>query len=359
MWWNSHPIRWYNLTCNNVPQNDRRASYTTPNLLATPHRILYPNINSQIPPTRCDFSQNPIPMPVDCWWLWYRRTETQYFNFYQCIGEGIRLSTKFSEICIRALPAYRRKSKKAYCSWSSFWTTNSRLNSTKCRNWHTCYEIRNQALLDELMTNSNHSELGKFICSSLAWWDFPHEKCHSRRAALTSNTSVPLENNPKSEEISPEIYTWTDFQSRRSWYFGLGRSQNEEHRRTVDETRQHDRSQNISKCQTYLGDCLCLDYWKITHPLRESVAGSYLGPKSAQETQCSIRNWFGLEVESETIYQRGHVLITSEPYSYLILLNSVQWMNLLKKWPFDWWIIGWVTSRVIWSIFSSRHESTS
>jgi hypothetical protein len=133
IWWNWRPIRCSKLTGNNITGNDGRASHTTSNLLDVPHRILYPNIRSQIYPTRCDFSKNPIPILADCLSSWYRRTETQYSNFDQCDGEDIRLSMKFSQIRIRVWHESGQKSEKAYCSWSGFSAANSWLDSTKRR----------------------------------------------------------------------------------------------------------------------------------------------------------------------------------------------------------------------------------
>jgi hypothetical protein len=52
----------------------------------------------------------------------------------------------------------------------------------------------------------------------------------------------------------------------------------------------HDTSRNISKSETYLGDCLCFCYWKIAHPLQYYVARFSLGPKAAQQARCSVRN---------------------------------------------------------------------
>jgi hypothetical protein len=67
--------------------------------------------------------------------------------------------------------------------------------------------------------------------------------------------------------------------------------------------RLDDTSWNILKCQAYFGDCLYLHYWKITHPLHTYVAGFCFGSKASQDARCLVRNGFGLEVESETIYQ--------------------------------------------------------
>jgi hypothetical protein len=51
----------------NIAGNEDRASETTRNPLATPRRILHPQIRWKIPPKRRDFSKkNPIPMPEDC-----------------------------------------------------------------------------------------------------------------------------------------------------------------------------------------------------------------------------------------------------------------------------------------------------
>jgi hypothetical protein len=50
-----------------------------------------------------------------------------------------------------------------------------------------------------------------------------------------------------------------------------------------------------------------LDDLKITYPFSNSVAGFYVGPKAAQEALRWVRNRFGLEVESEAIYERGNL----------------------------------------------------
>jgi hypothetical protein len=131
--WNWRPIRCSNFTSNNATGNEGRASSTTSNQLGIPHRILYLNILSQIHLIRCDFSKNTIPILADCLSSGYRRTEAEYFNFDQCAGDDIQLSTKFSQIRIRAWHASGWKSKKAYCSWSRFWPAISWLHSTKLR----------------------------------------------------------------------------------------------------------------------------------------------------------------------------------------------------------------------------------
>jgi hypothetical protein len=51
-------------------------------------------------------------------------------------------------------------------------------------------------------------------------------------------------------------------------------------------------------------------------------------------------------------------LITLKLYPFLVLLNSVPWMNLLKTWSCYWWMIGRVTSPVTWSILSPRERTT-
>jgi hypothetical protein len=124
-WWNCCTIRCSNLTSNNVRRNGCRASSLTPNLPITSHPILDPNSRWKIPPTRCDVSKNPILMPADCLCSWCLRTEAQYFDYSQCASENTGLSTKFSEIGIWSWPASGQKSRKAYCSWSWFWTATS------------------------------------------------------------------------------------------------------------------------------------------------------------------------------------------------------------------------------------------
>jgi hypothetical protein len=70
----------------------------------------------------------------------------------------------------------------------------------------------------------------------------------------------------------------------------------------------HDTSWNILKCQVYFGDCLCLNSWKIIHPLHNSIAGFCFGLKEVQEKRCWVRNGFGLEIESEAKYQRRNLV---------------------------------------------------
>jgi hypothetical protein len=76
--------------------------------------------------------------------------------------------------------------------------------------------------------------LRKFACFSLLRWDHPHEKCPSTRAAFACTPSISPDNCPESDRIRLGISNWTGFQSRGSCYFGLERSQSEQHRRIGD-----------------------------------------------------------------------------------------------------------------------------
>jgi hypothetical protein len=74
-----------------------------------------------------------------------------------------------------------------------------------------------------------------------------------------------------------------------------------------DHARRGDRSLNISRSQTYFGDCSCLCDWKITHPVDNHVAGFSSGSRAAQVERCCVRNGFGPEIESEAINQHRNL----------------------------------------------------
>jgi hypothetical protein len=68
---------------------------------------------------------------------------------------------------------------------------------------------------------------------------------------------------------------------------------------------------------------------KIAHPLHNSVAGFCLGPIATQEVQCSVRKGFGLEVESEAIYQHKYLF---DSIRTVVLTNFVE-VRALDEFP--------------------------
>jgi hypothetical protein len=65
----------------------------------------------------------------------------------------------------------------------------------------------------------------------------------------------------------------------------------------------HDTARNISKAETYLGDCFCFRCCRIAHRFHYYIARFSLGPKAAQEASCSVRNEFDHEVEFKAFHQ--------------------------------------------------------
>jgi hypothetical protein len=191
------------------------------------------------------------------------------------------------------------------------------------------YETRNHALLYESIPNSNHSELGSCVYFSLAWWNHPNDKCRSRRTAFASITSVLhriVQNlNEYVQECTTELILNLDEIDISNWYDRKPRKIGVE--ATIPGQMIHDTSGNISKCQVYFGDCLCLDQWKITHPLHNSVARFRLDLKAVQEARCWIRNRFGLEIESEAIYQRRDLV----DYIRTVVLSNLAEIRALNE----------------------------
>jgi hypothetical protein len=60
----------------------------------------------------------------------------------------------------------------------------------------------------------------------------------------------------------------------------------------------HDTSRNISKGETYLGDCVCFRCWKTAHSSQYYIARFSLGPRAAQKVRCSVRTGTDLVMKS-------------------------------------------------------------
>jgi hypothetical protein len=96
------PITKRQQRCKNIGGNSRRVQANTRHPLTKPPRNWSPETCLQILPKRCDFSKNRILMPADYISEWYGKIITQYSNFDQYAGEGIRLFTKSCEIVTRS-----------------------------------------------------------------------------------------------------------------------------------------------------------------------------------------------------------------------------------------------------------------
>jgi hypothetical protein len=70
----------------------------------------------------------------------------------------------------------------------------------------------------------------------------------------------------------------------------------------------------MSDRQAYFGDRLYLRYWRITHSVYDYIARFCLGPRAAQEAQCSVT--FGAEFDLKSF------LITSRLHSYSNLVTD-------------------------------------
>jgi hypothetical protein len=234
--------------------------------------------------------------------------------------------------------------------------------SDLCR--HNSKEITQSDGNLEEITEVKHSRVGfRFLCrisfdiSSLSIdvrishgrWDHPNNKSSSRRAVFASTTSVPRSNSPESEKIHPGVYHWTGLKHRGSWDFGLRRSQNENRCRTGDQARPDDTwwlSRNVEHIS--MTACGCTT--------GKSLIPCMIALQDFSTVRAPLEND---GILAELSINTEILLIISELYSYLILLNCVYGMNLLKKWPCYWLIIGRVVSPVMWSVFSPKESSAS